>query len=172
MVTAEWVTDASQESNGHPKSIRITSITDPLGIYRGTVWFTIIDVWFTIIDFTLWLFNITMENEPFIDDVPIRMVIYWTCISKHGIWMGITPCICHQHLSHIYGHIISHNIWIQIRTYIYIYYTHTYIYIYMYICIYMYIYIYIHIYIYITRRFPKMGLTSMFLPLGSALPNP
>ena len=76
MVTAEWVTDASQESNGHPKSIRITSITDPLGIYRGTVWFTIIDVWFTIIDFTLWLFNITMENEPFIDDVPIRMVIF------------------------------------------------------------------------------------------------
>ena len=25
---------------------------------------------------TLWLFNIAMENEPFIDDVPIKMVIF------------------------------------------------------------------------------------------------
>ena len=73
-------------------------------------------------------------------------MIYWTCISKHGIWMGTTPCICYQHLSHIYGHIISHNIishniWIQIHTHthIYIYILHTHIYIY--ICIYVYIYI-------------------------------
>ena len=70
-------------------------------------------------------------------------MIYWTCISKHGIWMGTTPCICYQHLSHIYGHIISHNIishniWIQIHTYIYIYYTHIYTYIYVYMCIYIY----------------------------------
>ena len=26
--------------------------------------------------YTLWLFNIAMENEPFIDDVPIKMVIF------------------------------------------------------------------------------------------------
>ena len=90
-------------------------------------------------------------------------MIYWTCISKHGIWMGITPCICYQHLSPIYGHIISHNIWIQIYIYIYIYiyklyiyiyiyytrtYIHTYIYTYIYIYIYIHIYMYMYIYIY------------------------
>jgi len=26
--------------------------------------------------YTLWLFYIAMENEPFIDDVPIKMVIF------------------------------------------------------------------------------------------------
>ena len=29
-----------------------------------------------LIIYTLWLFNIAMENEPFIDDVPIKMVIF------------------------------------------------------------------------------------------------
>ena len=26
--------------------------------------------------YTLWLFNVAMENGPFIDDVPIKMVIF------------------------------------------------------------------------------------------------
>ena len=29
-----------------------------------------------VISYTLWLFNIAMENGPFIDDVPIKTSIY------------------------------------------------------------------------------------------------
>ena len=29
-----------------------------------------------VIQFTLWLFNIAMENDPFIDDFPIETSIY------------------------------------------------------------------------------------------------
>ena len=27
-------------------------------------------------EYTLWLFNITMEHAPFIDDVPMKMVMF------------------------------------------------------------------------------------------------
>ena len=35
--------------------------------------------WYIYI-FTIWLFNITMENDPFIDDVPIKSDGFpWLC---------------------------------------------------------------------------------------------
>ena len=30
-------------------------------------------------EFTIWLFNIAMENDPFIDDFPIKTSIYKGC---------------------------------------------------------------------------------------------
>ena len=55
---------------------------------------------------TLWLFNIAMQNDPFIDDVPIQMFFFF-----HG-YVGLPQFI------YIYIHIA---VYIHIQSNIYIY---------------------------------------------------
>jgi len=46
-----------------------------------------------ILEYTLWLFNIAMENCPFIDDVPMKTSIYKGCsmamLNNQMVYKGL-----------------------------------------------------------------------------------
>ena len=73
--------------------------------------------------YTIWLFNIAMENGPFIDGSPVHQQKKW--------WFSMAT-------------LNNQRVYIYICIYIYVY---IYMYIYIYVYIYMYIYIYLHMYI-------------------------
>ena len=50
--------------------------------------FTQTHLLFSSFIYTLWLFNIAMENGPFIDDLPIKMVIFHGYVKQpEGIYL-------------------------------------------------------------------------------------
>ena len=56
---------------------------------------------------TLWLFNIAMQNDPFIDDVPIQMFFFpWLCwFTTVYIYIYTYSCIHTYTIKYIYIYI-------------------------------------------------------------------
>ena len=67
-------------------------------------------------DHTLWLFNIAMENGPFIDAFPIKITIY------RGFSMAMlnNQMVNHNHPNYIFDTVLSKLIKHQCRFYHYI----------------------------------------------------